>query len=80
MVKESRSILRRWDGSAFEPDSCLWIQLSIETRKGFVIRHLSAECVRSSHCLFNNWLKLINQSERYFVLDGDNLFKNILIY
>ena len=30
MIKEDRSIQRRWDGTAFEPDPYLWIQLKRE--------------------------------------------------
>jgi len=30
MIKEDRSIQRRWDGTAFEPDPYLWVQLERE--------------------------------------------------
>jgi len=30
MIKENRSIQRRWDGTAFEPDPYLWVQLKKE--------------------------------------------------
>jgi len=31
MIKEDRSTQRRWDGTAFEPDPYLWVQLERET-------------------------------------------------
>jgi hypothetical protein len=54
MIKEDRSIQRRWDGTAFEPDLYLWSQLikenpeeichkalvSYEDEKGFLLPFL----------------------------------------